>query len=96
MTEEQIKILAEMTFPQFRKYENDHSYFKIESRSIMTEIQQIGSYYTIHSIYARTLPDRNLINDLLLGNEGLCAISEIEFQAFEKECLEKRKLKKWQ
>ena len=57
---EEIKI----TYPQYRKYPNNKSYFKILSSKRFEEIQILGTKKTIHFFDAKILPDKNYIFDL--------------------------------
>lgn len=54
-----------MNFPVYRKYKNDKSFFKISSFREFEELKIWGSKYSIHSIKADILPDRNFIHDML-------------------------------
>lgn len=79
-----------LEFPQYRKYKNGKSVFKISSPSTFTEIQVIGSNAIVHTVEAKILPDRNYINDMLYAYEANWdEITAIEYANFE----EKLKLK---
>ena len=52
------------TYPQYRKYHNDKSYFKIISPTKFDEIQITKTKATFHSFEAKILPDRNYIYDM--------------------------------
>ena len=54
-----------MEFPQYRKYKNGKSFFKIMSMNKFVEIQMIGNQFLKHEIEAKILPDRNYIHDML-------------------------------
>lgn len=54
-----------MQFPQYRKYPNEASYFRIESPEVFEELKKIGERWTIERYEAKILPDRNFIHDLL-------------------------------
>ncbi len=72
---------SEMTYPQYRKYKNGKSFFRITSISAFEEIQVIGNRYFLHRFTAKILPDRNLINDMLFDFElNWELISESDFQ----------------
>jgi hypothetical protein len=58
-----------MEFPQFRKYKNGKSFFKIESMSNFIEVQLLGSRFIKYEIEAKILPDRNFIQDMLVDYE---------------------------
>jgi hypothetical protein len=68
-------------FPQYRKYLNGQSYFKIISAEEMTELKIIGSLYEVHHLKVKILPDRNLLHDLLNDYAAFAeAIDEMEFE----------------
>ena len=52
-------------FPQYRKYKNNKSYFKISSLTEWDEIQIIGSNYLLSKFEVKIMPDRNFIQDML-------------------------------
>ena len=54
-----------ITYPVFRKYVGDRSFFKITSSTNFTEIQVMGSRFFLHEIKAKTLPDFQLIVDMI-------------------------------
>ncbi len=62
--DEQIK------YPQYRKYSNGKSFFKIISNDEFEEIQVLGSSKTIHYFKAKILPDRNYIADLITNENN--------------------------
>ncbi|MBN8702392.1 MAG: hypothetical protein J0M08_04975 [Bacteroidetes bacterium] len=62
--------MAEYRFPQYRKYLNGKSYFKIMSNKEFEEVQLIGNKKIKHSIQAKILPDFNYINDMLQCLDG--------------------------
>jgi hypothetical protein len=53
-----------ITYPQYRKYSNNKSFFKILSPNLFEEIQLLGNKKTLHKFEAKILPDRNFIQDL--------------------------------
>lgn len=61
---------VEINFPQYRKYKNGKSFFKIISPTEWEEIQIIGSQKTNHHFEVKILPDRNFINDMLFDYEN--------------------------
>jgi len=70
-----------MQFPQYRKYLNGQSYFKIISAEEMTELKIIGRFYEVHTLKVKILPDRNFISDLLNDFiEFATTIDEKEFE----------------
>lgn len=57
----------------------------------MTEIQLIGSKYAIHTLEAKILPERLLLNDMLQNVGGsYFPIEETDFEQRLKECIETR------
>lgn len=69
-----------MSFPIYRKYTNELSFFKIESNETLIEIKIIGSYYQENFQHAIQLPDRNFVMDLIeLSFGGVVEILEEEF-----------------
>jgi len=54
----------EIQYPQYRKYSNEKSYFKIISNEEFEEIQILGKKKTLHHFKAKILPDKNYIYDL--------------------------------
>ncbi len=70
-----------VTYPQYRKYPNNKSYFKILSPEKFEEIQVLGKTKTLHFFEAKILPDRNYIIDLTFNYEKywvICEESEYE------------------
>jgi hypothetical protein len=58
----------------------------------MREIQRLGENWTEHTLEAKILPERNLIHDLLSGQNGYyLEITHDEFEAFERHCQNKLK-----
>ena len=69
-------------FPQYRKYKNGKSYFKISSQLEFEEIQLIGEKKIVTKHNAKILPDHNFIHDLLLNYADFTEeISEEEYLA---------------
>ena len=58
------------TYPQYRKYANNKSYYKIISPTKFEEIQVLGNAKTLHIFEAKILPDRNYIHDLTFNYKG--------------------------
>jgi hypothetical protein len=56
------------SFPVFRKYSNNLSFFKITSEKSFIEIQKIGNKKLVHHVDASTYPELNFINDLINCN----------------------------
>ena len=52
-------------FPQYRRYKNGLSYFKILSNTEFEEIQVIGEKRIVNRVVASQYPEKVFINDLL-------------------------------
>lgn len=57
-------------FPQYRKYKNEKSLFKINSLTEWEEIQIIGTKKMVHHFTVKIMPDRNFIQDMLFDYEN--------------------------
>ena len=67
-------------YPQYRKYKNGLSYFKILSPVLAQEIKIIGTKRSIFTIEAKQYPERVFVNDLLFNyTDFAIEISETEF-----------------
>jgi len=72
----------EISYPQYRKYKNGKSFFRISSVSSFEEIQIVGSQYFLHHFTAKILPDRNFIYDMTFEYElNWVQITESDFVA---------------
>jgi hypothetical protein len=70
-----------MNFPQYRKYNNNQSYFKIISETEIVELKIFGKFYELHHIQAKILPERIMIADLLIDYKNFALeINESEFE----------------
>lgn len=56
---------ANITFPVYRKYKNNQSFFKISSLTVFEEIKLSGKSGQLYVFTAKILPDRNFILDML-------------------------------
>lgn len=59
-----------MNYPQYRKYKNNKSYFRINSEETFDEIRATGNKYFLYHFTAKILPDRNFISDMLKNTGG--------------------------
>ncbi len=59
--------LESIKYPQYRRYKNGLSYFKILSPVLFEEIKVVGSKRFIYSIEAKQYPEKVFVNDLLLN-----------------------------
>ena len=72
-----------MNFPQFRKYKNGKSFFKIISNQQFEEYQLQFGKVVKHEFKAAILPDRNYISDMLEHySEHWDKIEEADFISF--------------
>lgn len=75
------------SFPAYRKYPNNKSFFKVLSADSFVEIQVIGQYYRIDLFEAKILPDRYFISDMLdLASGHWVETDEISFENFRDTC----------
>lgn len=65
-------------FPQYRKYKNESSWFRIRDAEHFEEIKRIGDHYYYFRFDAKILPDRNFIQDLLYHYHESCLVPEAE------------------
>lgn len=74
--------LESMKYPQYRRYKNGLSYFKILSPVMFEEIKVVGSKRIVYSVEAKQYPEKIFINDLLLAYKLFAdEISETEYEA---------------
>jgi hypothetical protein len=67
-------------FPQYRRYKNGLSYFKILSNTEFEEIQVVGEKRIVNRVVAVQYPEKVFINDLLFKYEEFAeAIDEREW-----------------
>jgi len=73
-----------MQFPQYRRYTNGGSYFKILSEKEFIELQVVGRMVLEHRVVAHQFPERRLIIDMLeLSQKRWETVSAIEFEEVE-------------
>lgn len=58
-----------MDYPQYRKYKNNQSYFKIKSATEFEEMKLENKVWKIYYFKASILPDRNYILDMTTDYE---------------------------
>ncbi len=74
-------------YPQYRKYLNGKSYFKIISPTVFEEITHLGNTWTLHLFTAKILPDYNFIQDLTFDYKSYCEVIEYsEYEEVKKNC----------
>ena len=75
-----------VTYPQYRKYANNKSFFKIISETEWEEIVVVAEKYVIHSFKANILPDRNFIYDMTFDYErNWLKIEEQEYNFYRRD-----------
>lgn len=75
-----MTVNTAIIYPQYRKYHNEHSYFKIISPDKFIELKKQGMNYVKYEFEAKILPDKNFIYDLTFDYKKYClAISEAEY-----------------
>jgi hypothetical protein len=67
------------TFPQYRKYPNNKSYFKVLSNDSFEEIHVVGKRYFLTKVDAKILPDRHFIADMIAASTSWVKIEESEY-----------------
>jgi len=68
-------------FPQYRRYKNGLSYFKILSLTEFEEIQVVGEKRIVNKVVATQYPEKVFINDLLFNYEDFAEkIGEMEYE----------------
>lgn len=74
-------MVNDVKYPQFRKYKNNQSYFKIVSKTSFEEIKREGNLWKFYSFEAKILPDRNFIYDMTFDYENYWdIINESDFK----------------
>jgi hypothetical protein len=63
-----------MKFPQYRRYKNGLSYFKILSIAEFEEIKVIGKKRSMQHVVANQYPEKVFINDLLFKYEEFAVV----------------------
>jgi hypothetical protein len=69
-------------FPQYRRYKNGLSYFKISSLLEFEEVKIVGNKRTHQQVVARQYPEKVFIHDLLFNYAAFAEeISDREYMA---------------
>jgi hypothetical protein len=76
-------LLESIKYPQYRRYKNGLSYFKILSPILCEEIKVVGSKRLTYTIEAKQYPEKVFINDLLLNYKEFA--DEVSEAAYEKQ-----------
>ncbi len=70
-----------ISYPQYRKYPHERTFFKIISPDEWEEIQVMGSKYSIHQFKVSLFSDRNYLHDLTFDYEkNWVEIKEDEYE----------------
>lgn len=70
-----------MTFPQYRKYPHNKTFFKINSTTNFDELQILGNTFSLTKLVSKTFVDRNYIADMLENSSEYWVCSnEDEFE----------------
>lgn len=73
------------SYPQYRKYKNNKSYFKIDSPEEFEEVQILTKTNKLYRFKASILPDRNYIYDLTFNYEDFAElITKEEYEEIRK------------
>jgi hypothetical protein len=76
-----MQKFEDINFPVFRKYRNNHRYYRIINNRELEEIQVIGTKKILHTLLAQQLPEIQLINDLIYHYHAFAEeINEEEYQ----------------
>ena len=71
----------QFSFPQFRKYTNSASFFKIDSTEHFDEVKKMPSGFKHYSFQVKILPDRHYITDMLnCEKDYWVEISETDYE----------------
>lgn len=74
-----------ISYPQYRKYLHERTFFKIISADEWEEIQVMGNNYVLHHFRVNIFPDRNYLHDLTFDYEkNWLAIEEEEYEIMKK------------
>lgn len=75
-------------YPQYRKYLNNKSFYKIISEIEWEELVVLGNTVTKHHFSVKILPDRNYIYDLTFDYQNhWVKIEEDEYNAIQKKII---------
>ena len=81
-----------INYPVYRKYPHGKTFFKIISQSEFEELQIIGNHYSIITLTAKILPERNYIYDLTFDYQGHWeVIDEQEYITAKENCIKNLK-----
>lgn len=77
-----------MHFPQYRKYTNEKTFFKIISTTRWEELQIVGSKVILSQFEVKILPDRNFLNDMLNNVENSWIVIDAdEYEQYRKSAI---------
>lgn len=72
-----------MVFPQFRKLNNNKSYYRIDAPDRFVELQQIGKKWTKFEFKVDQFFDLMRVNDMLQSNAPFVLSTRNEFNAIQ-------------
>jgi hypothetical protein len=73
-------MMKKSTYPAYRKYPHNRTFFKVISSEMFEELQIIGKHYILKIVEAKILPDRNFIQDLTFDyKNNWIEITETEY-----------------
>lgn len=73
--------MPELRFPLYRRSVNGMNWYRIESATEFTEVQQVGSRYVVHRMKASIYPEMQRVMGLILMEDGHvleCPSEEVE------------------
>ena len=72
-----------MVFPQFRKLNNDKSYYRIDAHDRFVELQQIGKKWMKFELKVDQYFDLMRVHDMLQANSPYVRSTQNEFNAIQ-------------
>ena len=84
---------TDITYPVYRKYPHNKTFFKINSDEQFEELNIAGNKYSLHKFHAKIHPDRMYIFDLVHNyHEHYIEIDEAEYKRVLDDCKSKLEL----
>jgi len=81
------------SFPIYRKYEHERTFFKITSTATFTQLDIIGDGYMVYEFRVNVHPDRMLILDMIeMEGDAWLESSEQEYEGKMDYCVKNLKL----
>ena len=72
--------MSDPQFPLYRSSANGLNWYRIESKTVFTEVQRVGSRSVIHLVKAETFPEKVRILELIGLEHGCSECSPEEFE----------------